>query len=101
MNRHFELAIMYGEKPIEIIVQCLSEELPLMYAVWPKDEALKNSFDESFVLFTQNVTLKKGELPTTWNKVHYSKHAKSTNLEFEIAVWNELLKLESIDNSHL
>lgn len=85
-------------KSLEVTVQCLSEEFPLLYAVWPKDETLKHSFDDTFVLFTQNLVHSKGELSTTWYKVHYSKDVKTPNLEFEMAVWNELSKLEIIEN---
>lgn len=30
-------------KSLEVTVQCLSEEFPLLYAVLPKDETLKHS----------------------------------------------------------
>ena len=97
MKRHFDLEISYKEKPIDVIVQCLSEESPLIYAVWPKDESLKHSFDDIYVLFTQ--TIKSGKaVPTVWHKVHYSKEVKSPNLDFEMAVWDGLSKHENIEN---
>jgi hypothetical protein len=99
MGRHFDLTISYEKKSLEVTVQCLSEEFPLIYAVWPKDETLKLSFDNSFVLFTQYLVKRNREFPTTWRKVHYSKDTKSPNLKFELAVWNVLSELENFENS--
>jgi hypothetical protein len=101
MKSIFNLIILYEKRSLEVTVQCLSIENPFLYAVWPKDETLKNSFDDTYVLFTQNYDKSDGKLSITWSKVHYSKNVKTTNLNFEMAVWDELSKLENINNLNL
>lgn len=98
MKNHFDLAISYNEQPMDVIVQCLSEGLPTIYAVWPKNESLKHSFDDTYVLFTKS--LENGtKFPTVWHKVHYSKEVKSPDIVFEIAIWDKLSELECFKNS--
>ena len=97
MNRHFDIEILYKEKSLGVTVQCLSDELPLIYAVWPKDESLKHAFDNSYVLFSQQIK-RKGKDLTTWHKVHYSKEVKLPDLDFEQAIWEELSKFENVEN---
>ncbi len=91
---HFDRTILYKEDPLDVHFQCLSSETPMVYAVWPKDEKLKRLFDNTFVLFTKSIKSREEAQPTTWHQVHYSKNAKSADLDFEFSVWNELEKQE-------
>jgi len=89
-SKHFDCKISYKGSSLDIHVQCLSTESPLIYAVWPKDVELKQMFDNTYVLFSKSIKPSEEILPTTWHQVHYSKNVKSTDLDFELAVWNEL-----------
>ena len=97
MENHFELEIMCFGKSIGVTIQRLSQELPLIYAVWPNDDFLKKSFDNEFVLFTRSLKGYETKSNTLWQKVHYSKGVKSFNLEFENAVWEVLERIENLN----
>ena len=98
MKRNFDLSISYQGREISVAVQFLTseDEYPIIFAVWPKDEFLKKEFDDTFVTFAVTSKPNKDTPPTIWHKVHYSKEVKSKNLEFEIAVWAELLWVEGV-----
>jgi hypothetical protein len=96
MNDHFDLSINYNGRLVEVKVQRLSKELPkIIYSVWPKDEELKNHFENvkqfnfhinSEITIDNNFVIK--------NFVIYdykNPEIKHKDAYFEFAVWNSLL----------
>ena len=96
MKNHFDLKIEYNERTVEINVQILSGELPkIIYSVKPKDEELIKHFKNvKQFYFHINSIITYNKLLEIKNYVIYDyidPSIKNTDIEFEFAVWKNLL----------
>lgn len=97
MNNHFDLSINYNGHHTAINVQVLSSELPrITYSITPKDEELKKHFKNvKQFYFHINSEINNHKLLEIRNFVIYDyldNEIKKTDVLFEFAVWNTLLK---------
>lgn len=97
MGNHFDLSINYDGRLVEIKVEILSKELPkIIFAVWPKDEELKNHFQnvKQFYFHINSVLNKAENILEVTNYVVYDYETEVNqikDIEFEFGVWNSLL----------
>jgi len=101
MKNHFDLTIKYHEDNMEVHLQCLSCELPkIMYFVSPKDEKLRKIFENFNLFFIQESVNSDSGKRTIVYSVNYDYKSKNFNkyrdIEFETAVWKELILLETL-----
>ena len=97
MNNHFDLSINYNGRHTAINVQVLSSELPrITYSIRPKDEELKKHFKNvKQFYFHINSEINYHKLLEIRNYIIYDyidTEIKNTDVLFEFAVWNTLLK---------
>jgi hypothetical protein len=104
MTKHHDKQILYKDKLRKIHIQCLSEESPITYAVWLKEDTVKklldNNFDNSYVLFCKKSKNEK-QLPNTiWHKVFYSENSIQIDPVFENLVWGVIDLIEDSECSN-
>jgi hypothetical protein len=82
MENHFDLSINYAERLVEIKLQRLSKELPkIIYAVWPKDEDLKNILRILTCILLLKVKKTKMILAQYFIRLNMTSNIISLNLE--------------------